>query len=83
MGLRVWSGGEIFGKKNKNTLGGHIRPPPIKSKVKQTFNLCNGCNNIVPERELFQVKTWQNFETILLCSFNPTKIVRRPNTLNP
>ena len=22
VGLRVWSGGEIFGKKNKNTLGG-------------------------------------------------------------
>ena len=30
MGLRVWSGGEIFSKKIKNTLGGHI------TKVKKT-----------------------------------------------
>ena len=35
MGLRVWPGGEILSKKNKNTLGGHIRPPPpIKTKSK-------------------------------------------------
>ena len=35
VGLRVWSGEEIFGKKNKNTLRGHIRtPPPIITKVK-------------------------------------------------
>ena len=35
MGLRVWSGGEIFSKKIKTHRGGgHIRPPPIITQVK-------------------------------------------------
>ena len=35
MGVRVWSGGEIFSKKIKTLWGGHIRPPPpIITKVK-------------------------------------------------
>ena len=36
MGLRVWSGEEIFSKKIKTLWGGHIRPPPplIITKVK-------------------------------------------------
>ena len=33
MGLRVWSGGEIFGKKIKILLGAHKAPPPIITKV--------------------------------------------------
>ena len=35
MGLRVWSGGEIFGKKIKTLWGAH-KAPPIKSKVKKS-----------------------------------------------
>ena len=34
MGLRVWSGGEIFGKKIKTLWGGHNVPPLIITKVK-------------------------------------------------
>ena len=34
MGLRVWSGGEIFGKKIRTLWGAHKAPPPIKTKVK-------------------------------------------------
>ena len=34
VGLRGWSGGEIFGKKIKTLWGGHIVPPLIITKVK-------------------------------------------------
>ena len=34
MGLRVWSGGEIFGKKIKTLWGGTLCPPLIMTKVK-------------------------------------------------
>ena len=37
MGLRVWSGGEIFGKKIKTLWGGHIVPPLIITKVKMIY----------------------------------------------
>ena len=33
MGLRVWSGGEIFGKKIKTLLGAH-KAPPSKLRLK-------------------------------------------------
>ena len=33
MGLRVWSGGEMFGKKIKTLWGGHNVPPLIITKV--------------------------------------------------
>ena len=39
MGLRVWSGGEIFGKKIKTLWGGTLCPPLIITKVKKLFLL--------------------------------------------
>ena len=39
VGLRVWSGGQIFSKKKKNC--GHIKtpaPPPLITKVKLIIN---------------------------------------------
>ena len=33
VGLRVWSGGEIFIKKNIKTTGAHKAPPPLITKV--------------------------------------------------
>ena len=37
VGLRVWSGGEIFGKKIKTLWGGHNVPPLIITKVNVTL----------------------------------------------
>ena len=34
VGLRVWSGGQIFSKKIKPLWGAHKAPPPIITKVK-------------------------------------------------
>ena len=34
MGLRVWSGGEIFSKKINKKWRAHNAPPPIITKVK-------------------------------------------------
>ena len=34
MGLRVWSGGEIFGKKIKTKWGGAYKAPPPPSKLR-------------------------------------------------
>jgi len=34
VGLRVWSGGEIFGKKIKTLWGAHKAPPPSKVRLR-------------------------------------------------
>ena len=59
VGLRVWSGGEIFGIKIKTLWGGaHKAPPPIITKVNMVVYKIQGVDIYgeasVPSRRLLQ-----------------------------